>query len=99
MPNPRMGMSQMPQEPMMEGPEGPSTTLSALSYPALKGVQPGATVSGSFTGKVQSVEGEMVTIGYEDIQLETENRADKELKKLNGPEMAAPEADGEDERF
>ena len=103
MPNPRMemkpGMAGKP--PMMpemgeESAEGPETTLSVVSYPALKGIEVGAPVKGTFEGKVKSVDGDNVTVAYDNIEVSTENRADKELSKLTGQSAAPAEDEGDE---
>ena len=71
-------------------------------YPQLKGVEEGSDVSGSWKGKVASVDEEGATIGYSEHNIEMENSADKAVKRMMGkdnkpaPRSAMPDAEDED---
>lgn len=70
---------------------GETTVLSADKYPALKGLEPGAMVKGTWEGKVESNDNGQVTISYTALEIEGgENKADKELTRITGKKAVKP---------
>jgi hypothetical protein len=61
-----------------------STMLNKTQYPQLKDVQEGSEVSGTWKGKVSSVDEESCEVGFTEMDVETENSADQALKAMMG---------------
>jgi len=83
---------------VMEGEEGDhQTVLSVEKYPELEGIEVGAEVKGSWSGKVSDVSDGQVTIDYSELEIETENAADQALSTLKGEKSkpATEEDDGD----
>jgi hypothetical protein len=63
--------------------EGKQIVFSAQEYPQLSGIKNGASVKVSADGRVAATDGDSVTVTLENCELETEGRADKELREMS----------------
>ena len=59
-------------------------------YPELEDLEDGATFTASVEGTVSKGEDGGLTLNFSLSDIETENAADKELKKMTGQKQAAP---------
>lgn len=66
---------------MSESHEG--TTLDKNDYPELEGMTEGSPISGKWSGKITAVNGDKYTITYDEVNLETENSADREYDRMS----------------
>ena len=71
-----------------------STILSVAKYPELADVDVGSRISGTWQGTVSKMEDGNVEVIYSEMELDTENHADKELKRMTGAGRAAIDSGG-----
>lgn len=66
-----------------------STVMNVKDYPELEGMGVGDPVSGSWSGNIAGVDEDNFTVTYDEVTIETESGADKELRRLSGKEKKA----------
>lgn len=79
-------------------PEGKIQSFSTHEYPKLEGLEEGSPVMIQAEGKVVKSEHNQVDVKWDSYTIETENKADKELKSMKGERnVRQPDEYGEDD--
>lgn len=81
---------------MAEGSD--SEVLSMADYPQLKEAQQGMTIEGTFTGKVESIDGDNVTVSYDKFDITVGNSADRAYNKMRGA-SAGGQVQGDEDSY
>lgn len=94
------GETDMSVQDMFDG--GGKIQLNVSDYPELTGIEPGAPVSGKWEGNADNTPDEdgNVMVTFSTMEIETENKADRELAEMTGkPEQTGGNEGEEDDEI